>query len=525
MSLPPHDPDSVIAPAEAAHKLRLLLSQVEQTIPTSELPPPTPYRGHKKLTVGMATYDDFDGVYFTVQALRLYHPEVQDDLEILVLDNHPEGSAAPALKSLEYWIPNYRYVPYRAWRGTAARDLIFREANADYVLCLDAHVLLAPGALRQLLQYFDAHPDTRDLLQGPLVYDDLTTLSTHFEPGWRDGMYGTWGTDERGVDPTSEPFEIPMQGLGVFACRRAAWPGLNPRLRGFGAEEGYLHEKIRRAGGRTLCLPFLRWVHRFGRPSGIPYRPIAEDRVRNYLLTLRELGLDPSEAEAHLKEWLGPAGERVISQANAQLDNPFLFFDAVYCINLPEATERWTDMTRRFQRLGIDWLVRRFEGVKTPESHHLGCTLSHRRIVAEAKQQGLEQVLVLEDDAIFHVNTLDVLRHAMAELAGQSWRLFYLGGHPWGQSFSLAPGCAYLERPTRLTTTHAVAYHHSVYDVLLADIPDNTEALKEWVKDNAAIDQYLLRHQAHSFVVRPVLATQPSLLPVEDPAQRDNFFI
>src|SRR5262245_29501083 len=29
----------------------------------------------KKLTVGMATYDDYDGVYFTLQAIRLYHRE------------------------------------------------------------------------------------------------------------------------------------------------------------------------------------------------------------------------------------------------------------------------------------------------------------------------------------------------------------------------------------------------------------------------------------------------------------------
>ena len=37
------------------------------------------------LTIGMATYNDFNGVYFTLQALRLY----QDlrDTELLVVDN------------------------------------------------------------------------------------------------------------------------------------------------------------------------------------------------------------------------------------------------------------------------------------------------------------------------------------------------------------------------------------------------------------------------------------------------------
>src|SRR5262245_25026838 len=43
-----------------------------------DIPAPTPRREPRKLTVGMATYDDYDGVYFSLQALRLYHPEILD---------------------------------------------------------------------------------------------------------------------------------------------------------------------------------------------------------------------------------------------------------------------------------------------------------------------------------------------------------------------------------------------------------------------------------------------------------------
>ena len=38
------------------------------------------------LTIGMATYKDFGGVYFTLQALRLYQ-DVRDT-EFLVIDNY-----------------------------------------------------------------------------------------------------------------------------------------------------------------------------------------------------------------------------------------------------------------------------------------------------------------------------------------------------------------------------------------------------------------------------------------------------
>ena len=272
----------------------------------AEIPAATPRGEPRKLTIGMATYDDYDGVYFSLQALRMYHPEIVEDTEFLVIDNNPEGPCAAPLKALEYWISNYRYVPYQERSGTAIRDRVFKEASGEFVVCMDCHVFVVPGALKRLLDYFAASPKTSDLLQGPLVYDGLDTFSTHFEPRWREGMYGTWVMDDRGEDPNGPPFDIPMQGLGLFACRRAAWPGFNPRFRGFGGEEGYIHEKFRRAGSRTLCLPFLRWLHRFNRPMGARYVNTWNDRIRNYMIGFDELGMDLAPLKEHFIEFLGP---------------------------------------------------------------------------------------------------------------------------------------------------------------------------------------------------------------------------
>jgi len=286
----------------------------------SKIPAPTPRRDPKKLTIGMATYDDYDGVFFTLQALRMYHPEIIEDAEFLVVDNHPEGPCAEPLKQLETAIGNYRYIPFNHWRGTTTRGFVFEEANAELVLCIDCHIFIVPGAVKKLISYCEAHPDSKDLLQGPLVYDDLETCSTHFEPKWRQGMYGCWATEDRGKDPDVEPFEIPMQGLGLFACRRLAWPGFNRRFRGFGGEEGYLHEKFRQAGGRSLCLPFLRWMHRFNRPMGVPYMNRWDDRLRNYLIGFTELGWDTGPIEEHFNEFLGPSvAGPIIERAKAEI--------------------------------------------------------------------------------------------------------------------------------------------------------------------------------------------------------------
>jgi hypothetical protein len=252
-----------------------------------------------ELTIGMPTYDDFDGVYFTVQALRLYHD--LEDVELLVVDNYGCSQTEDFVRG---WA-HARYILAKDVVGTAVpKDLVFRKANGAAVLCCDSHVLFAKGAIARLKRFYREHPDCDDLLQGPLVYDDGELMSTHFDPVWREQMWGIWATDQRGYDRDGEPFEIPMQGLGVFSCRAEAWPGFHPGFRGFGGEEGYLHEKFRRAGRRCLCLPWLRWMHRFGRPRGVPYPLTVEDKLRNYLLGHAELGLDPAPVLSHFAQYL-----------------------------------------------------------------------------------------------------------------------------------------------------------------------------------------------------------------------------
>jgi len=240
-----------------------------------------------ELTIGMATYNDFDGVYFTLQALRLYHD--MQGVELLVVDNY---GCEHTRSFVEGWSGG-RYILAKDVQGTAApRDLVFRAAAGEVVLCCDSHVLFPADVIARLKQYYRDHPECDDLLQGPLLYDDARLISTHLDPVWREEFWGIWATDPRGADPDGEPFEIPMQGLGAFACRKSAWLGFNPRFRGFGGEEGYIHEKFRQAGRRTLCAPWLRWMHRFGRPSGVPYHLTVDDKFRNYVVGHAELGLD-----------------------------------------------------------------------------------------------------------------------------------------------------------------------------------------------------------------------------------------
>ncbi len=466
------------------------------------------------LTIGMATYDDYDGVYFSVTALALYHPEVMAQCEVVVLDNNPGGVASDSLKKLANTFSNLRYEPYGERQGTAVRDQLFEFARGEWVLCMDSHVMFAPGALDKLVNYLQSSAEPNELLQGPLIDDAGRVSASHLRPEWEGGFYGRWSLDDRAKDENGPPFEIDMQGLGSFVANRDYWPGFNPRFRGFGGEEGYIHQKFRKLGGRCLCLPFLRWAHRFERPNGPPYSVNWNDRVHNYLRGFNEVGLDVVEAKAHFRKL---NVKHIVDQQEKALDaeknSPFELFGAIACINLDHRQDKWQAMQERLKRLRIGERVNRISAVHTPENHHIGCALSHRKAIANAHHNKLENILVFEDDAIFLSGADTLLKMALRDF-NQPWQLLYLGGVYQRELFDFdndTPRVEAMPDGQYLTCTHAVAYHHSVFETLLNELPDNEADMVSWLKKHHAIDQYL-HTLSQRWVVVPDLAQQRQML-------------
>jgi hypothetical protein len=185
---------------------------------------------------------------------------------------------------------------------------------------MDCHVFVVPGAMQRLLAYLTRAAETRDLLQGPLLYDDLNAIATHFPTGvaqrhvWLLGHGRAWPQS-----PMPRPSISPCK---VWACSVAGAPSgraSTPVFRGFGGEDGYIHEKFRQNGGRTLCLPFLRWMHRFRRPWGCPIPIAGTIGVRNYMLGFRELGLATTELEQHYRDFMGEATGPMLERIKQEL--------------------------------------------------------------------------------------------------------------------------------------------------------------------------------------------------------------
>lgn len=334
--------DSIVPPTEVAAELDVL-----DDIARRE---PSP------VTIGIAMADDYEGAFFTLAALSLSHPEVIENAEILLLDNHPDGLQAQWVRAALPGFPRVTYVPVRSVRSTAVRDLLFRLATGEVVIVLDSHVLVRPGGLAAVVDHL-SDPGCRDLVQGPLLSGDGGVVrATHMDPVWRTGMYGAWGTDERILHGDGAPVEIPLHGLGAFAARRDMWPGLNPHFTGFGGEEGYLHEKFRRSGGRTVCLPAFGWVHRFGHPRGLTYDVSWESRARNYTIGWSELGMDVDGMRDHFTGYVGPVIADHIDRVRAGLHHPLWQYDGIVVLNDDVQPGRWR---RALELLGSVSLIPR----------------------------------------------------------------------------------------------------------------------------------------------------------------------
>jgi len=318
----------------------------------------------------MATHDDYHGVYFTIQALRLYQELKDIPHEFVVVDNNPGKPHGVATNGFLNSIGG-RYVPMIEPVGTTApRERVFKEAKGKYTIVMDPHVLPVPKSIKTVLGMWEkgALPETA-LVSGPILMDNLNALSTHFNDVWRSEMRGVWGstwccpcrkpTDKYnrflftvekkdpnieeqnqpigfyalsgtmvpvttcpycnkrlpigiqypghqqhlseagylpvGTHPDHEPFDVPGQGLGLFAAKTDKWLGFNPHFTAFGGEEMYIHDKYRMAGARCICVPALAWVHRFANPDGRKHPLTRYNKMRNYVLGALELGqsLDP----------------------------------------------------------------------------------------------------------------------------------------------------------------------------------------------------------------------------------------
>jgi glycosyl transferase family 25 len=156
----------------------------------------------------------------------------------------------------------------------------------------------------------------------------------------------------------------------------------------------------------------------------------------------------------------------------AETRSLFNCFDRTYVLNLPERTDRRRDMDRELRGAGADGAndVRFFPAIRPaeacgfPSSGVFGCFQSHQAVLREALSDGVERLLVLEDDLTFSPQLGRLWPMVGSYLMQGEWELAYLGYDPRDVAGEVAEqpaeqvvGC---HRPMHLA--HFYAVHGSV---------------------------------------------------------------
>jgi hypothetical protein len=150
------------------------------------------------------------------------------------------------------------------------------------------------------------------------------------------------------------------------------------------------------------------------------------------------------------------------------------YFDRICVINLPERTDRRRVIVRELDRAGLHLqrgkveifpAIRPVRAAGFPNIGHRGCFLSHYHILRRAQAEGLNRVLIMEDDLSISPRFAAEAASLVRILETTAWGFAYFGHMERVEDSNPA-----VLRPHvgHLLATHFVAVHGSVFARLVA---------------------------------------------------------
>jgi GR25 family glycosyltransferase involved in LPS biosynthesis len=207
--------------------------------------------------------------------------------------------------------------------------------------------------------------------------------------------------------------------------------------------------------------------------------------------------------------------------------------DKIYCICMEDRPAKKENLLRQLNYHFPLWDPEVFNAINTRylNNHHIGCALSHRSVIQEARDKKYKNILVLEEDARLHKNFKDLFNKNLNELRNAPWDILYLGACVWDpkppkkpRTFESVQNCDYLKILTRSTCTQGLAYNNTCYDYILKSLPSSIEEMTGWCKEHRALDQWLMykmqgigsvkegKRKFNCYITSPRVCSQPFLV-------------
>lgn len=215
------------------------------------------------------------------------------------------------------------------------------------------------------------------------------------------------------------------------------------------------------------------------------------------------------------------------------------YFDKIFVINLSQNVQKWAITSEMLSRYGIkfervegvngyekkyaqEWKEYASEGLINPGEKKYrrkgipspgawGCLLSHKRVIEKAKEQGLERILILEDDIRIHKDFLILFSEIQSQIPSQ-WKLIHLGSlqlnwdvtKPYSEHL-YHPEYKVIKNELLINTvgSHAYGLHCSIFDLMLEYI-----AQIKLEFDVGALREIHFKFPEQTFSVNPPLFIQ-----------------
>ena len=147
-------------------------------------------------------------------------------------------------------------------------------------------------------------------------------------------------------------------------------------------------------------------------------------------------------------------------------------FGGIYYINLDSRVDRLSEIRWELERMGLEG--ERFSAIKSTPGF-IGCALSHIAVLKAARDRGLHNVMILEDDFEFVLSK---------ETFWQEMNYFFKSGIPYDMlllSYKYVGGNQYNSKLNRVFDAEGTAgyiINCYFYDTLIEHWEKNTELLK-----------------------------------------------
>lgn len=177
--------------------------------------------------------------------------------------------------------------------------------------------------------------------------------------------------------------------------------------------------------------------------------------------------------------------------------------EKAFCINLDHRQDRlhlvmeqFTKHDLKVERIAaVDGRTGEYKNEKC-DSYNNACTLSHMKVIEQAKAEGLKTIMILEDDVILHKYFVQLLEECMLDIP-PGWDMLYLGGTHRKKPQLIT---SKIFRVVQTLTTHAYIIRSQMFD----------EVLKLFALQDRPVDCYYaeLQKKYRCYVTNPVLAWQ-----------------